>query len=47
MAAFDPAARERSWKAADEAQFLAGLAETNPHTLDMGLPGPLMEDGGS
>jgi hypothetical protein len=47
MAGFDAAARERSWKASDEAQLTAGLAQTNPHTLDMQLPPALMEDGAS
>jgi hypothetical protein len=47
MAGFDAAAQWRAEQAAYEAQFEAGLAQTNPHTLDMQLPDALMEDGAS
>jgi len=47
MPGFDSSAREGSWKASDEAAFAAGLAQVNPHTLDMQLPDALMEDGTS
>jgi hypothetical protein len=47
MTGFDSSARERAWKTSDETQFVAGLAQTNPHTMDMQLPVGLEEDGAS
>jgi hypothetical protein len=45
MAGFDAAEQWRRQQAADEAQFISGLAARNPHSMDMNLPLSLEEDG--
>lgn len=43
---FDAGQDWRDQRAAYLAEFIAGLATTNPHQNDMSLPRPLLEDGG-